>query len=850
MNSLLFDFRFALRVLAKSPGFTISAVLVLALGIGLNTAMFSAVYALAFSPRAFPAPAQLVQLHTQNKKEPSHFRAFSHAAYRELGGRRDLFAGVLAQNLALVGVGEGAETRRALAAIVSANFFDVLGVPLARGRGFTAAEESPGADAPVVIVSHLYWRNSGFKPGLIGSALRLNGRPYTVIGITPENFTGTNATLGPEYYFPLGVLDSLAHEGREGRRHALASPNVFALLLVARLQPGVTPAAAGAALAGVAAGLERLYPVEQKDQTFIAGALPRFITGAAPEQDDAVRIFALILLGLTGAVLLIVSLNLAGLLLARGHARRKEFAIRLALGGTRVRLVRQLLTEGFVLAVAGGALGCCCAIWITDVAIAAIASRLSIDFFFSAPAPGALVGATLGFCTLATLFFALGPALTLLRRDLIPDLQQNAGEDAARRRRWLPRHPLVVAQIALSLALVIGAGLFARLAASAEAADSGIDANGTLVAEFDASLSGQDRAHSLEILRTVGERLAAVPGVGAVSLSAAAPFSITGNNRSVRRPGTRPAPDAHPATAAAGRAFSVAYDEVGADYFATLGLPLLRGRAFSHLETDHAGAPPVVIIDEALAARLWPGEDPLGRRIEWAPGEKATSAGSGPPETAEIVGLARTTHLELWEKDPPGAIYVPFAQGFSSGGFLFVRSARTGTAALAALREPVRRELQVAAPDLPLFKVRTFSEHKEAWIELWAIHRFTVLAMGFSAVAALIAVIGLYGAKAYGVSRRTREIGIRLALGAEPGRVRALILREGLTLGLWGIGLGLLLGAALGRLLGGMLVDIDGFDPIVFGVAGLAVFAAALAASWLPARQATRVSPMTALRTE
>jgi predicted permease len=850
MTTVLQDLRFALRVLAKSPGFTAAAVLVLALGIGLNTATFSTIYALAFNPRPIAAPHELVQLYTQDTERPNDFRAFSYPAYRELRERRDLFDGVLAQTLELVAVGEGRDARRALAAVVSTNFFEVLGVSPARGRGFTAEEETPGADLPVVVVSHHTWRNSG-RADLLGSALRINGRVYSVVGVMPEGFTGISAMLGPDFYFPLGVFDSLRSEANTGKRRSLAQADVFSLILVARLRSGVSAAAAASAMAGVSASLGRERAVDYKDKSIILGPLPRFVDVAPPAGGGVIGLMAVILLGLTGAVLLIVSLNLAGLLLVRGYARRKEFAIRLALGGTRARLVRQLLTEGLVLSLVGGALGGVCSIWVMDLVVAGISSRLPLEILVTARMPGAVVGATLFFCLLATLFFALGPALSLSRRDFMPDLQQNAGEDViARRRRWFPRHPLVVAQIALSLALMIGAGLFARLASRAVAEDTGIDADNVLVVEFDASLTGHDRARSLEIFRKVDERLAGLPGVRAVSIAASAPFSLSGDDRSVRRSGTLLGPDSRPSTAAEGLAFSTPFNAVGADYFAALGQPLLRGRTFTRFETDHVGAPPVAIIDEALAALLWPGEDALGRRIDWAASGSAEGADPSSGGSMEIVGVARATNLDLWETKSPGAIYVPFARGFTGNVFFFVRSASAGEAALSRLREPVRGALRIAAPDVVFTKVRTFFEHKESWLELWALHRLSVIASGFGAVAALIAVIGLYGAKAYGVSRRTREIGIRLALGAEPRRLRSLILREGLASGLSGIALGLLLGAALGYLLERVLVDFNGFDPLVFGGAALTLFAGAFAASWLPARRATRVSPMTALRTE
>ncbi|MBX3733768.1 MAG: ABC transporter permease [Verrucomicrobiae bacterium] len=840
------DLRYALRQLLKNPGFTVAAVVVLALGIGLNTAMFSVLYALAFNPRPFPEPERVVQLYSQDKKEAANFRAFSYAAYREVHERRDLFTGVLAQALAFVAVGEGAEARRGVSAMVSANYFEVLGVPLLRGRGFTEAEETPGANLPVVIVSHFYWRNSGSHPDLVGSTLRINGRLFTVVGITPEKFTGANATFGPEFYFPLGVFDSLGGEGR-----SLQDAKSFALNLVGRLQAGITADSAQSALAGTAAGLEELYPVEQKDQTFIVGPLPRFVVGSEPKQNGIMpALLGTVLMGLTGSVLLIVSLNLAGLLLVRGHARCKEFAIRLAVGATRGRLVRQLLTEGLVLALVGGALGCICAVLGTKLLIAAVSSRLSFALLFTTPAPVVPVVATLVFCTMATLFFALGPALTLLRRDLLPDLQQAAAEDTRRHRRWLPRHPLVVAQIALSLTLLIGAGLSARWVGRVLGADTGIDALHTLVVEFDASLGGRDQSRNFEIFRTVGDRLANVPGVAFASIATATLYGFNWNEGFVRRAGTRPAPDARPSTAAEGLAFLAPFNAVGGDYFAAVGRPLLRGRTFTPFETDQAGAPLVAIIDEALAARLWPGEDALGRRLDWAGGEVPAAAGSSGDGTIEVVGIARSLRPDSAEAKSPGAIYLPFAQGFKEKVHFMVRSVTAGETTLAALREPLQRELQAAAPDVPLFTVRTFREHKDAAPVPWLFRRIATVLAAFGAVAVLIAIIGLYGAKAYSVSRRTREIGIRLALGAEPSRLRNLILREGVMLSLVGIALGLLLSAAIVRLLGSLIADFEGFDPVVFCVAALALFATGLAATWLPARRAMKVQPMVALRAE
>lgn len=840
------DLRFALRQLLKSPGFTAAAVLVLGLGIGLNTAMFSALYALALSPPPFPEPGRVVQLYSRDRQEPSSYRAFSHAAYRELRERRDLFTGVLAQALGFVAVGDGGAARRGVSTIVSANYFEVLGVPLLRGRGFSPAEETPGADLPVVVVSHFHWRNAGSNPDLVGSTLRINGRLFTVVGITPEGFTGANASIGPEFYFPLGVLDSLG-----GGRTPLHETSTFPLSLLARLQPGISADTAQAALAGTAAGLEALYPVEQRNQDIILGPLPRFVAGPEPKDPGPMPIvLGTVLLGLTGSVLLLVSLNLAGLLLVRSHARRREFAIRLALGGTRSRLVRQLLTEGLVLALVGGALGTLCAFLGARLLIAAVSDRLAFALLITPPPAVVPVGATLVFCAMATLFFALGPALTLVRRDLLPELQKTVAEDTVRRRRWWPRHPLVVAQIALSLTLLIGAGLSLRWVGRAWSTDTGLEGGRTLVVQLDASLGGRDQVRNLEIFRQVGERLASVPELEAVSIATGTLYDFDWNEGFVRRAGTRPPPDARPSTTAGGLAVVTPFNAVGADYFAAAGRPLLRGRAFTRLEAEQGGAPAVGIIDEALAARLWPGEDALGRRLEWAGGEAPAPTGPSGDGTFEIIGIAPGPRPVAPGAKSPGALYVPFAQGYQERVHFILRTAKAGEAAPAVLREPVRHALQSAAPEVPLFTVRSLREHQDTALVPWLFRRGATVLTWLGVTAGLIAILGLYGAKAYSVSRRTREIGIRLALGAEPARLRNRILREGLALGLAGILPGLLLSTVLVRLLGSLIPDFEGFDPLVFCLAALGLLATTLAASWLPARRAMKVQPAVALRSE
>jgi len=869
MNTLLQDLKFSLRLLAKTPGFTLTAIVVLALGIGVNTGIFSVVHAFTFSPRPFAQAEQIQQLYTQDTKNPKKYRLFSYPAYQELRQQTAIFSGVLAHNLAMVGIGDGADARRSFVSIVTANYFEVLGVKLIRGRAFTPAEEAPGSAAPVVIASHLYWKKTGFNPNFIGSTLRVNERNYTVVGITPENFTGTMMIFGPELYFPLGLYDVLSNDFQAENRRTLENRDAYNVFLVGRLAPGVSLTAANAALKTYATNLEKTWPVEQKDQTFLAAPLPRLSTSDGPSQEGELAIVGSLLLAMSGIVLLIASLNLANMLLARGAARRKEFAIRLALGGGRGRIIRQLLTEGLVLACAGGSVGLVLALWSSDLLMSSLTVLMPVTIFYSSVPSAAIIAATLGFSLLATLFFALGPALKLSRTDVLTDLKEQAGEDPVpHRRRWLPRNPLVVAQIALSLALLTCAGLFIRGALKAGGADLGFAAENTVIVEADASLGGYDETRATQLYRNASDKLAAIPGVQSASIASTVPFGFISIGRPVQRAGLHPAKDAKPAGAAEGLAYDSRWNSIGADYFRTLGLPILRGRAFTQAECEQKGAPLVAIIDEGLAKRLWPDGDALGQHIQYANVDAARApggaSGGGAVGTSdnvaarkdengsiEIVGIVPSIRTNLFaKKADEKAIYVPFAQGYQSMVQFHVRPVVNSPESALALIDAVRRETRDAAPGVPVFKVRTFRQHLDASADLWITRIGALLFSIFGGLALLLAVVGLYGVKAYSVSRRTREIGIRMALGAEPRTVQRMIMREGLVMTVSGGALGLLLAFGLGRLCAGMLYEVSPMDPLTFTLAPLALFLTAMAACYVPARKATRVSPLKALRSE
>ena len=841
------DFKFAVRQLFKAPGFTIAAVIVLALGIGANTAVFSLVNTLFFAPPAYAKPHEMVQLFSQDTKDPKKFRGFSYPTYRDICEQNTIFGDAMSFKFALIGLGQKGDTRRAFAAIVSSNYFSVLGVPLARGRAFAPEEETPGRNTPVAIVSYGYWQKHNLDPSVLGSQFLINGRPFTIVGITPKGFVGTMQVLSPEVWLPMSVYDQVANDFGTENKTTIDDRKGTQLRIMARLKPGMTAAVAKPALEGLAANLEKAYPVEQKEQTFMTAPVSRNTASTKPGSDNVLKSIAPLLLGMAVVVLLVACLNLANMLLARGTARRKEIAIRLALGGSRWRIMRQLLTEGLVLALLGGAGGLLLGLWSSDLLVSSLRKFMPFDVVWFGGPNMSILAATFGFCLIGTLAFALGPALKLSHNSVVGDLKQQAGEDVVRRRwKFLPRNPLVVVQIAFSLALLTAAALFIRSASKAASIDTGLKPGASFLLEVDASLAGYEPRRAQELYRSLNERLAALPGVEHASISSTVPFSIISLERNVQRAGVHPGPDAKPATAAEGLAFSAASDSVGADYFSTVGLPVVRGRAFTEAETTQSG-PKVAIIDEVLAKKLWPEADALGQRIQYAGESEAQKQ----EETIEIVGIVPPTRHELFEKEEPGgAIYLPFARGFQSDVSFFVRFRSLVSGNQAVTADLLRRTVREVDPAMPIISLQTFGQYLDSNLDLWLVRAGAAMFSIFGGLALGLAVVGLYGVKAYSVARRTREIGIRMALGAQPAAVLRLIMGEGSIMLLSGIALGLLLAAATGKILSEMLYQVGALDPIAFTAAPLLLAAAALVATWLPARRATRVNPMRALRTE
>jgi len=825
---LLKDFRHSIRLLRKTPGFTSVAVLILALGIGANAAVFSLVNALVLQPRAGRID-QLVGVFSRDRVKHDRYRDFSYPAYVELRDRGDVFGSLMAHAFSLVGIGDGESTKRTFAAIVSSNYFKTLGVSLLAGRAFTMDEERPGSRAPVAIASYAVWRTTGFSPAFVGSTIRANGTAFTVVGVTPRGFAGTMSILSPQWWFPLGSYDNIVGEMFRQRATGLSDRGNYAVNILGMLKPGTTRAAAEQALDLFAQRLDAEYPGTDHDQIFVLGGVPRMSVSSSPETDSGLSVFSALLVLMAALVLVVACLNLANLLLARGAARRKEIAVRQALGSGRWRVVQQLLVEGFTLSTIGALFGIVIGWWASGALTAWLARALPLGVEVVVEPSWRLPLAGLALAVFSTVFFALGPAWALSRPTVVADLKETPGRGGY---RSATGPLLVVGQVAVSLALVAAGGLFVRAAINAANADPGFPLDHQLIVSTDPGLAGYGAARTRNLYRTALERVRSIPGVERASVASIVPFGEIREGRSTRlSPGDEPV----------GADFLI----VGSEYFATIGLPLLRGREFTRAEEDPVAAPQgmaPVVIDRLLSHKLFKEADALGRQILIQPRE------AEPSQPFIVVGMAAEMKHDIFEREARPHAYVPFGAVFRSSMTFHVRT-HPGVAD-AAMLAAIRGELLRVDDRLPIVSAKTMTQHRDRSLTEWAVRAAATLFSAFGALALLLATLGVYGLKAYDVSRRTREIGIRMALGATTGDVQRLVLREGIRTTIVGLAIGLLLAAGLGKLVSGLLYRVSPFDPAVLTLAAIVLSMTAMLACYLPARRATRVIPLEALRAE
>jgi predicted permease len=817
LDDLVRDARFAVRTLSHSPGFALTAVLTLALGIGVNAGMYTVVNSLLLRPLS-AGPEEIVGVSSRATGPDRSRRGISYQNYLDLQeGTTGVFASLAAQAIHFTGVDAGEGAHRALVSDVTANYFQIFDRPLALGRVFTT-EDTRGADVRVAIVSYPLWQQRGGDPGILGSTVRINGAPFTVIGVTAEGFTGAGIP-GPEVWLPLDA------RGRERNEHDLD--------VIGRLRADTSQETAASAVATVGRRLEQAFPEINAGYALAASAPTRllFMPGAG---GGAMATLALILMIMPAIVLLVACLNLADLLLARGHVRRQELAIRSSLGGGRGRLTRQLLTEGLLLALAGGALGLLLSTWATGALLASLRPILPVGL--SLPEFDldwrVLVG-TLVFSVAASLIFGVWPARALTKRAVVTDLKRHAGDEGRRPGGIRIGNALVIAQVALSLVLLASGGLFLMSAIAVVTADPGFRLDGGVLAEVDPGLAGFDESRGRRLHLALVDRLRTTPGVESVSIGSSFPFASFGDSREVARAGA----------ADAQSAVDAVFTVVGRDYTRTLGLPVLSGRDFNDVEMLPGASERVAIVDDLLAQRLWPAEGALGQLIQFLDEE-----GDEARQPMRIVGIVPAVKHSLDNPVPFPHVYVPLGQRYESAMTLQVRVAggQTEQTMLATLARVIR---DVDAR-VPVLRVATWNGHLDTSLIVWIYRAGAQVCAAFGMIALLLAVIGVYGVKSYVVSRRTREFGIRIAAGAHPRALLWQVLWEGGRVTAIGIVIGLVLALGAGQLLQGFLYGVNSVEPLVMLIAPLILLASSLLASFMPALRATRVDPTVALRSE
>ena len=818
MDTLLQDLRYALRALAKRPGFTLAAVLTLGLGIGANASVFTVVNWLFFKPPAQVArPEALVAVYTSDFSGP-RYSATSWMDYIDFRrGSGDVLEdlGCYAPrpfNLSTEGL-----TRRVFGEEVSGNYFAVLGVRPAAGRFFLPDEEQGAGGEPVAVIGFGLWqREFGGDPGVVGRSLRLNGHPFTIVGVAPSGFEGSLRGLRAELWTPL-----LSHTVLNPASTDLTNRGNRGMLLVGRLKAATSAARAQARFDVIAQELHAEYPdlwTDVRHESRLITVLPERDARVFPAARGIVLGAVGLLMTVVGLVLLICCANVANLLLARAASRQREIAIRTALGAGRGRLIRQLLTESVLLAVLGGGAGLLFAIW-TSGLLAGIETPLPVPVSLHPTLDGRVLAFTLAVAALAGLAFGLAPAIRATRLDLIPVLKNEGAGHAAARRRLPLRDALVVGQVAVSVVLLVLAGLFLRSLGRAEAVDPGFDHRGLVLMTTELSVQGYDSARAATFYDRLAQRAAALPGVQRTVLAKTVPLGIANERRGTQIDGYTPSP---------GEDLEFGANSVGPGYFRTMGITVVRGREFE--TTDRAGSPAVAIVNETFARRFWPGQDALGRRIGW------------PGAWRQVIGVARDGKYGTLAEESQPFFYVPLAQRPEADLTLHLRAENPIA---------VQQALQALAHDLdPDLPVRVTTMDAQLGFALLPQRLGAELLGVFGGLGAALAAVGLWGVLAFLVSQRTREIGVRIAMGAAARDVRRLVVGRALRLAGAGVVIGLGLAFAAGRLTSSLLFGVAGADPKTFASVPVVIALVALGASWWPAHRAATLDPMLALRHE
>ncbi len=815
MDSLVADIKYAVRRLLARPGFTAIALITMALGIGANSAIFSLVNAVLLRPLPVHEPGQLVEIYTQEADEPPV--TSSYADYDDISERSDLFSGVIAYEGRFFSVeGEG-QAEVIMGEFVSDNYFEVLGVSAQRGRTLMSGEGDRTEVASAALISDGFWKR-GFAsdPSVVGQTLTLNGLAFDIVGVASAEFSGMFVGLAPDVWISHSseaylTPGSVELQDRAGR----------STWMKGRLRAGVELAEAQAALDVLASQLAEAHPTTNAERQFVL--MSSNDVRLHPMVDRALIPVAALLMIVVGLVLLIACANLANLLLARAAGRRKEVAIRLAIGAGRGRLIRQLLTESMLLALLGGALGLALAYW-TTAFLVSFQPPIPIPVVLDLTIDVRVLAFTLVLAMTTGILFGLVPALQATRPDVVSELKDETTAMARRYRKLGLRNSLVVLQVAASLVLLIGAGLFVRSLSNAQAIDPGFETEKAAIVGFNLEVSNYDVLQGREFYRNLTDRIRSRPGVEAVTLANRIPLGIMIRTTETYVEGADVPVDEAP---------EINVSTVSSGYFETMQVPLLQGRDFS--DEDRESAPGAVIVSEAAAQRFWPGQNALGKQLRLNDPE-------APART--VVGVARDTKVITLGEAPRAYIYLPFSQEYDDMMSVVVRTSGDPTLMLPIIRDEVR----ALDERLPVWELKTMREH--LGLMLFAPRMGATLLSLFGGLAALLASIGLYGVVAYTASQRTREVGIRVALGARPVDVVKLVVGQGMVLVIVGAAIGLGVALVATRPLATFLYGIQATDPLtVFGVS-LMLCGVAFVASLIPAMRAARIDPMVALRYE
>jgi macrolide transport system ATP-binding/permease protein len=821
MSTILQDMKHGWRVLARNPGFTAAAIIVLALGIGANIAIFSGLNGLFLRPLPVQEPNQLVELGFGQKGVVGEFN-FSYPDFRDIRNQETRDLELFAYRVGLDGLSDGRRTDRIITSFVTGDYFTALGLKPALGRLILPSEGDISGSNPVLVLGYSYWKSRfAGDPAVVGKQISVNGRAFTIVGVGPKGFRGLLSVVDMQAYMPLN-MSKIDH----GTNDWINERHTHGLYVVGRLKPGVALQQARASLKVIAARLSSEYPKTD------AGATPRMFpireARLSPEPQpghyDREILAITLFLGLAALLLLLACFNVANLLLVRATAREHEMAVRSALGAGRRRLARQVLTESLLLALLGGGAGILVGVWASGL-LSSINFNIGVNYHLDFGLDWRVFAYTCAAVVIAGIVVGVVPAMRAARA-LPGDAQHGESRTVTGGRHRL-RNVLVVAQIAASMILLIAAGLFARSLGAVEHIDLGFNPHHVLNLTMDTHQAGYKDAQAREFYKQLLARVRALPGIQFASLAYAVPMSVTESDDPIYVEGQLP-PPGQPAT----RFFD---NQVSPGYFETMGIPIVRGRAFT--DADKQSTQLVAIVNQTMARRLWPNEDPIGRRFKMY-------SQSNPWTT--VVGVAQDSkYRSIIGKSLP-YFYTPLSQDFSNLATLQVRTLQPPQ----TMAREIEQQIHSLAPDLPVFDVQTMEQALNTPFGLLDFHLGALIAAALGILGLILAVVGVYAVVSYAANRRTHEIGIRMALGAQPGDIWKLVFAQGLAVVMVGVIAGLLGAFAAARMMAGFIFGVSAYDPITFIAVAVLMGFVALAACYIPARRATRVDPMVALRYE